>query len=131
MKPPVLLCYNLPNEKSRKIKLLCMRMSIRVHTVAVQEYGQTLVALCGMEPMNPAVEPVAPFTDELIVLAHFPQELLSRFLYGFRKDGIEPVLLKAVLTETNSAWNSVFLHDQLLLEHTALAEGKPPAHPDA
>jgi len=131
MKPPVLLCYNLPNEKSRKIKLLSMRMTIRVRTVAPEEYGQTLAALCGMEPMNPEAEPAAPFADELLVLAHFPQELITRFLYSFRKDGIEPVALKAVLTESNSTWNSAFLHDQLLLEHTALAEGKPPAHPDA
>jgi hypothetical protein len=131
MKPPVLLCYNLPDEKNRKITLLCMRLTVRMRTVTAQEYGQTLAALCGMEPMNPAAEPVTPFTDELLVLAHFSQEILTRFLYGFRKDSIEPVALKAVLTETNSAWTSAFLHDQLHLEHIALSEGKPPAHPDA
>lgn len=131
MKPPVLLCYNLPDEKSRKIRLLCMKLTIRVRPVQPEEYGQTLAALCGMEPINPAANPEAPpFADELLVLAHFPSELISRFLHGFKTDGIASVALKAVLTETNAEWTSVFLHDQLLEEHNALAEGKPPVHPE-
>jgi len=128
VKPPVLLCYNLVGEKSRKIRLLAMRLTIRVRVVVPEEYGQTLVALCGMEPLKPAATPEAVFTDEMLVLAHFSTDLLDRFLSAFRRDGIEPVALKAMLTETNQSWDSHTLHDQLAEEHQALAKGAPPAH---
>jgi hypothetical protein len=62
------------------------------------------------------------------VLAHFPPELLNRFLYGFRKDGIPPVSLKAILTDTNQSWDSEALHAQIAEEHRALENGQPPVH---
>ena len=128
MKPPVLLCYNLADEQSRKIRLLAMRLKLRVQAVAPEEYGQTLAALCGLAPAEPAPPPAEPFMDEMLVLANFTPEMLNRFLYGFRKDGLAPVALKAMLTETNMRWSSVTLHDQLKEEHEAIQNGQTPVH---
>jgi hypothetical protein len=128
MKPPVLLCYNLGTEQGRKIMLLAMRLKIRVRPVKPEEYGQTLAALCGLEPEAPAPADAAPFADPMLVLANFSPELINHFLYGFKQDHIVPVGLKAILTETNQSWHSAALHSQLAEEHAAMAQGKPPVH---
>ncbi len=131
MKPAVLLCYNLDGEKNRKIKLLAMRYAIRIRTVEPEEYGETLAALCGQEALQQNAQPEDTFTDEMLVLAYFTPELLNQFLYGFRKNGIAPVALKAMLTDTNAKWDSVDLHNELSMEHEAMANGANPAHKEA
>ena len=40
-----------------------------------------------------------------------------------------PIALKAILTPTNSAWNSLTLHGELSSEHAALEAGKQAVHP--
>lgn len=129
MKPPVLLCYNLTETQTRKVNLLAMRLTIRIRIVNPEEYGETLAALCGMEPVTQAPPPADTFTDPMLVLGHFTHDLLNRFLYGFRQSGIPQVGLKAMLTDTNMHWNSATLHDQLAEEHAAMAGGNPPVHP--
>lgn len=128
MKPPVLLCYHLGEDHRNQIRLLCMRLKIRARMVEESEYGQSLAALCGLEPLSPTPDAVIPFDSEMLVLANFSTELINQFLYGFKQAGIPPVQLKAVLTETNMHWNAVTLYGQLKAEHEALANGQPPAH---
>lgn len=128
MKPPVLLCYNLQGDKSSKVKLLAMRLMIRVRVVHAEEYQQTLAALCGYEPMADTQTTGAGFSDEMLVLGNFSSELINQFLIGFRQAKIQPVRLKAILTETNMHWDSIALHQQLAAEHDALANGRPPEH---
>ncbi|MCE5343634.1 MAG: DUF3783 domain-containing protein [Eubacteriales bacterium] len=128
MKPPVLLCYNLTDEQGRKITLLAMRLMIRIRTVRPEEYGQPLAVLCGMEPPTDTPAPAEHFADAMLVLGHFPPELLNRFLYGFRQEHIPAVGLKAILTDSNMYWDSQTLHSQLAEEHAALTNGGRPAH---
>jgi hypothetical protein len=128
MKPPVLLSYNLQGERANQIRLTAMRLTVRFRPVAPEEYGQPLAALCGMEPPAETPPPAEAFTDEMLVLAHFSTDLLNRFLYAFRKDGVPPLALKAMLTETNMRWSSATLHAQLKEEHEALISARPPVH---
>lgn len=125
MKSPVLLCYNLPEEKARQIRLLAMRMLVRVRPVMSGEYGETLAALCGMEALASTPAPEKSLEAEMLVLAHFSNDLLTRFLAGFRQAGITPVPLKAILTDTNAHWNSLSLFQELTAEHEALAAQAP------
>lgn len=127
-KPPVLLCYHLGDERRNQIRLLGIRLKIRVRMVEELEYGQTLAALCGLEPLSPTTDTVFSFDSEMLVLANFTTEQINQFLYGFKRAGIPPVQLKAVLTQTNMHWDAVTLYDQLKAEHEALANGQPPAH---
>jgi hypothetical protein len=129
MKPPMLLCYNLTDEQRRKITLLAMRLMIRVRAVKPKEYGQSLASLCAMEPPTDDVPTsTEPFAEPMLVLAHFPGELINHFLSGFRQEHIPPVGLKAMLTDTNMHWDSQTLYDQLAEEHAAMANGGKPAH---
>ena len=128
MKPPVLLCYNLQGDKAGKIKLTAMRFSIRIRVVNAEEYTQSIAALCGLEPMTEERYEGEGFTDEMLVLANFPNSLASQFLQAFRRGKIPPVALKAMLTPTNAQWSSLTLHGELSQENKAFEEKAPPIH---
>lgn len=128
MKQAVLLCYNLAPEKAQKIRLAAMRLKIRVRPVAKEEYGQTLAALCGMEETTDAAYGGAGFEDEMLVMANFPAAMMNTFLGLFRRMGIVPVALKAILTPTNAQWDSEKLHAEIASEHEAMMKGNGAAH---
>lgn len=127
MKPSVMLCYNLQGEKAAQIKLLAMRLRVRIREVAPGEYGETLASLCGMEPTAGTAPAGEPFADEMLVLANFTSAQLNEFLGGFRHAHIQPVSLKAVLTDTNMRWHSQALHRELTEEHKAMRAARPAA----
>ena len=122
MKQPVLLCYNLTGEKMQKIRLAAMRLKIRVRPIAREEYGQTL------EELTDATYDGAGFEDEMLVMANFPAGMMNTFLGLFRRMGIAPVALKAMLTPTNTAWDSEKLHEELAGEHRAMTSGEGKRH---
>lgn len=128
MKQPVLLCYNLSGEKMQKIRLAAMRLKIRVRPVEKDEYAQTVAALCGLEEKTDAAYVGAGFEDEMLVMANFPAGMMNTFLGLFRRMGIAPVALKAMLTPTNAAWNSEKLHAEIAGEHQAMMNGKEKRH---
>ena len=128
MKQPVLLCYNLSGEKMQKIRLAAMRLKIRVRPVEKDEYAQTVAALCGLEEKTDAAYVSAGFEDEMLVMANFPAGMMNAFLGLFRRMGIAPVALKAMLTPTNAAWNSEKLHAEIAGEHQAMMTGKEKRH---
>ena len=128
MKQPVLLCYNLSGEKMQKIRLAAMRLKIRVRPVEKDEYAQTVAALCGLEEKTDAAYVGAGFEDEMLVMANFPAGMMNAFLGLFRRMGIAPVELKAMLTPTNAAWNSEKLHAEIAGEHQAMMNGKEKRH---
>ena len=128
MKQPVLLCYNLSGEKMQKIRLAAMRLKIRVRPVKKDEYAQTVAALCGLEEETDAAYVGAGFEDEMLVMANFPAGMMNAFLGLFRRMGIAPVALKAMLTPTNAAWDSEKLHAEIADEHQAMMNGKEKRH---
>ena len=100
MRQPVLLCYNLKDESFRKVRLAAMRFKIRIRPVSPSEYGETLAALCGMEPPAGLPAPGA-FADDMLVMAHLSSLQASQFLQSLRRLGVPPIALKAMLTPTN------------------------------
>ena len=152
MKQPVLLCYNLNGFKARNVHLTAMRMKIRVRNVAKEEYALPLSVLLGAgsadtaQKRDPAVDaerdaqcaqtPDAAesqdvaqvFSDEMLVMAFFPQGMMNVFLQALRRAGVSPIALKAVLTPTNATWSSAQLHEELSREHAAMTKGQTAAH---
>ena len=61
----------------------------------------------------------------MLILKGFTDGMLDSFLHGFRKMKIQPVALKAVLTEANCGWNSLELHDELVKEHESMHSQTP------
>ena len=114
--------YNMAGDRSRMIRLLCVKLGLKAREVSLAEYGMSLGAMtgtAGYEP-EPASYEGPGFDDEMLLMKDFDGPMLNSFLSGFRAMKIAPVALKAVLTETNCAWNSLKLHAEISAEHAAM-----------
>ena len=114
---PMVLCYNLQPEKLGRLRVLALRLGIGVRVVEPEQFALPVGALAGVTETPETVEAVEPFTDEMLVMAHFRPGMLDAFLNGFRQSRIPPVKLKAMLTETNAGWNAVKLCNTIREEH--------------
>lgn len=116
MKKPVLLAYNLSEDRMSQVTPITDKHGIRLRPVAPAEYSRTLADL--IDDQGAAWAPYAGegFDSEMLVLAHFPPALINQFLDAFRQGNVQSVRLKAVLTENNSQWDSAHLHGELSQE---------------
>jgi len=121
MDQAVTLCYNMQGERAERIAALAFGQGIQFHAVNAGEYLQTLAALCGLEPKKALEYDGEGFSDEMMVMAFFKKGMLNRFLDGFRENGYPSVPLKAMLTENNSRWDSLTLHNELKQEYEYFA----------
>ena len=64
----------------------------------------------------------------MLVMANFPAGMMNTFLGLFRRMGITPVALKAILTPTNAQWDSEKLHTEIASEHEAMTKENGAAH---
>ncbi|MBP3452221.1 MAG: DUF3783 domain-containing protein [Clostridia bacterium] len=124
---PMILVFNIPADKLSKLRFTCMRLGIQVCPVEASDYGQTIGALCGMADRTDAPAPEETFTEDMLVMANFTQQLATRLLAAL-KQGRLPIRLKAVVTPTNAHWNPVELHKELTAERAAIAQGKEAEH---
>lgn len=125
--------YNLNSAKGRQIRMLCLSLGLKIRVVEKEQYGESIGALAGITgyTLDGHIYEGEGFQDEMLVLKGFSESMLDAFLHGFRKKKIQPVALKAILTEANCGWNSVELHDELVKEHVnmnGIAETEPAAH---
>ena len=114
---PMVLCYNLQSEKLARLRVLCLRLGIGVRVVEPEKFGLPVGALAGVLNAPETVEEAEPFSDEMLVMAHFRPGMLDAFLNGFRQSRIPSVKLKAMLTETNASWSAAKLHREIRAEH--------------
>ena len=121
MKPSgeIVLLYNIPDEKSRKLRMLMVRMGMRFRIVEPSDYGQPVGLLAGIKEAaleNPEAE-VKTFQDEMMIMRGFTSSRLDLFLQNMRKAGIEKIDYKAIVTPTNMRWNSWQLYLEIKQEH--------------
>ena len=114
---PMVLCYNLQPEKLGRLRVLALRLGIGVRVVEPEKFGLPVGALAGVLDAPETVAEAEPFSDEMLVMAHFRPGMLDAFLNGFRQSRIPPVKLKAMFTETNAAWSAPRLHREIRAEH--------------
>ena len=111
---PLLLCVHMDSSRLLRVSMSALSMGIAVKEVTPDQWGQSLAALCGLEPMKDH-PPAVSVSEEMIIFAHFPNDLLDRFLAEMKKAQIT-VRLKAVLTPHNRQWNPGFLCAALHME---------------
>jgi len=101
---PLLICVHMDQAYLMRLSFTALSLGIHVKEVREEEWGQSLAALCSLAPMasNP---PRVMVTDKMLIFAHFPNALLDRFLMEMKKNRLEPIRLKAVLTPHNQGWN--------------------------
>ena len=121
---PVILAFNIQPEKLGKLRLLCARIKARLRPVSPAKYALTLGELVAA-PAAPGAPAAceSEFSDEMLLMAGLSGAQLNLFLQDFKRFGIAPIPLKAMLTATNSAWTPVQLHAELCAEREAFARG--------
>ena len=131
MPQPVLLTYHVPAKRAAKLRVIAMRMGVRVKAVEKLEYLNPIGSFTGDCGSFESFYDGEGFSEEMLLFAHFPETLLSRFLQSWKTTGLPPVALKAVLTDTNRDWNSLELHEQLVEERDSIRRGLRPKGHDA
>lgn len=116
MSKPTLLAFNLSAERAARVRQLAARCGILYRPVAPAEYAQPLAALCGEGEPLPGSYEGPGFEEEMLYMAFFPSALVHSLLDGFRLQRLPPVRLKAMMTDTNRAWDAVELHRNLMEE---------------
>lgn len=114
------LVYNMEHtDKGRMLKLICVQLGIRVRVVEKSEYLQSIGSLAGLKGAESVEQKYEGegFTDEMLVLCGFTRNRMDLLLGMFKRQKMERIALKAVVTEHNWSWNSIQLHDELQQEH--------------
>ena len=118
---PDVLMYNIESKKAAGVKLLCGQMGIGYREIEPCDFGLPIGALLGLaEASKP--KPESAFDDELLYLIDFQGGLLDIFLNMLRKRRLG-VALKAVMTESNLAFTSYELAQELKAEREAIKKG--------
>lgn len=124
MATPVILAFNISPEKLGRMRMLCARVKARLRAVNKDEYALTLGQLvAGEAAAQDTVAPDDAFNDEVLVIAGLSGAQFNLFLHDFKRFGIPPIQLKAMLTATNADWTPVQLHKELCAEREAFARG--------
>lgn len=120
----VVYFYNLNSSKGRQIRMLCLKLGLKIRAVDSSQYLESIGGLAGVAGFDLTGEKYTGegFSDEMLLLKGFTNSGLDNFLKGFRTMKIEPVALKAVLTEANCGWNSLELYDELVKERQSMLE---------
>lgn len=124
---PMILTFNLADERLAKLRFLCMRLGCAVKPVPEADWGQPLSALCGLSAPEDSA-PAEPFADEMLVFCHMDNAAVHRFLQTAKQMRFRPVALKAILTPTNAEWPPVHLHAELAAERAAVLQGETADH---
>ena len=115
------LVFHMERAKEKQIRLLCRRLNIEVVKVVARDYQQKLGSLAGIvgfakEPVTDGVE----LDGEMMIFSGMDSAAMDRFLAEYRKNGIEPVSLKAVITPHNIFWTAEEVYRELEREHASL-----------
>lgn len=122
-----LLVYNMQNtSKGKLLKLICMQLGIRVRVVEKEEFLQPIGYLAGLKGVEPSEERFdgEGFDDEMLILSGFTSNRMDLLFGMFRRQKMERIALKAVVTEHNWSWDSSRLHDELRQEHAYMQQNR-------
>ena len=114
-----LIAFSVTGLRRAALERVCRDEGIRLVPAGPEEAGQTVAALCGMMPRQP-VAPSQPFARELAILCGFDNKALDGFLAAWKKTGLEPIRLKAMLTPTNALWTAERLYQEIAAEDAAM-----------
>ena len=129
----LILLYQVAQEKRKQIQKLCRQMNIRIKDVTPEEYKQVLGVVAGVLPKNTILPNQSSMPDivrsplsitsnqeEMLVFCGFQQKDMDTFLKQYRETGVEPISLKAVVTQYNIFWSIGQLQEELKREREVL-----------
>ena len=119
----ILLSYVKGREKEEQLQKLCKRLNIANIRIGQQDMEKELGELCGIYIGAKGTHAPAPLLyqmPELLIFSGIPEGMLDLILAEYRKEKIEPVALKAIVTPHNISWTVYELSSDLAREHAAM-----------
>ena len=125
-KAGTILIYNCNGPKCTKMRHIFAMLHLLMRQVTPDKYELTLRELVDGtgEPKAEAGEPIA---ENMLVFCGMHSALLRQVLEVLRLAELPPIQYKAILTETNQAWNTQQLIDALEEEKKAVAKAREEA----
>ena len=117
-----MVLYYVQDEKKRiQMEVLCMSMSIGTKQLKPSDLNTqvgTLIGAKNIEPLDPAKEAKAPAI--FCMPSGIPDKKLDEFLFSYKKVGMTPTKLKAVITPQNASWSLYHLIRELSMERAQI-----------
>jgi hypothetical protein len=119
-----ILAFRIAPEKHTALQAICARLGIELIDVAGRDYAQKLGTLARVKGFKKEKitysGPELP--AEMLVFSEMNSDQVDDFLAAYKKTGIAPVNLKAVVTPGNIHWNVDTLFRELMREHIAMGK---------
>ena len=117
---PLLLCVKMERNREMRLSFAVLELGIRVVSVPKSRLGEPLKSLCGLSPFRNRPHS-GTVEEEMMIMAGFADPtLMDRLFSVMRQNGLEPPLLKAVLTDFNQHCSCAELYRLLQSEAAAL-----------
>lgn len=119
------LLYNFDQtEKGRKVKFALIQMGIRIKNVSKEQFNQPIGGLCGLKeyPLLEEEYNGDGFTEEMLVMKGMGTRRIDELILKLRKNKVEKIQLKAIITPSNQGWDSVKLFEELKKENKEMTD---------
>ena len=119
---PLILYHIEDPAKSQKLIDLCRPLHFGTKPLTNADAGKTIGVLAGIPGavQKAGKVPAGYKLPELLVFHNLSSEALDFFLAAYRKAGIAPVALKAIVTPHNQSWPLYVLTEELQKERAAM-----------
>ncbi len=108
--------------KAQQVIALCRTLQFTAKPILEADAGKTVGTLTGISGASAKTDklPAGYTLPELLIFRDFSETALDLFLTAYRKSGISPVALKAVVTQHNKDWTLYALVEELQRERAAM-----------
>ena len=112
------LLFRVEPVKAAQIESLCKNFGIRTSRISLSDYSQKLAYLAGIPgfPREDTDYTGPELPSDMMVFSNMADRL-DQFLSEYKKAGIPPIGLKAVVTPHNLFWRAEDLYKELFKEH--------------
>ena len=128
MKETILLYHIADQDRLHAIQRALLPLGMRIRMVKKEEYLQPVGFLAGVKEVQPGTEQYEgeELEKEMLVMAGLSSGRIDAVLTALRRSGAGRIDYKAVLTPTNSQWDSLTLYRELSREHAVMSGKEPP-----
>ena len=114
-----ILLFRINRDKYAVIQNVCRTLGIRIIDVARKDYSQKLGTLAQIQGFTREAKKYdgPEFPAEMLIFSEMNSDQVDVFLAEYKKSGVEPIALKAVITSNNIFWTAERTQKELLREH--------------
>lgn len=113
------ITFSYKRDKYAVIQNVCRTLGIRIIDVARKDYSQKLGTLAQIQGFTREAKKYdgPEFPAEMLIFSEMNSDQVDAFLAEYKKAGVEPIALKAVITGNNIFWTAERTQKELLREH--------------